>query len=158
MPARWDTLTGNLDRLHRLRRELRPWRRPIMNFHYVLMRRNLEELPAFVDLVARWGAHAVYVIPLIDVDSSLAAERLDFEDDGVRAVVAEAVARASRLGIGLQVQGVDTVPRPRPRRPMEWAQHGWRTTASALRPLFSQGPYYLFRKLGQRVAPSSPAI
>ena len=148
-PAKWCKLTENLDRMARLRRELPVWRRPMMVFNYVLMRQNLDELPAFVDLAAGWNAHAVHVMPLLEVDPSLRGELIDPAEEGVRATLDRAMERALARGVQLRVHGVELSPPP-PRSVRERARRAWYRLMSSLRPTGAQGPYNLMQKVGHR--------
>jgi MoaA/NifB/PqqE/SkfB family radical SAM enzyme len=56
--ASWERLLSNLELLRRMRAERR-MRRPLLRFNFVMMRRNIEELPALIRLVAELGASQV---------------------------------------------------------------------------------------------------
>jgi MoaA/NifB/PqqE/SkfB family radical SAM enzyme len=57
--ADYDRVVDNVKTLNRLRRGLTASRRPHLNFTYVLMRDNIEEFPAFMDLARELEADSV---------------------------------------------------------------------------------------------------
>lgn len=152
-PGKWSRLTENVERFQRARRSLPPWQRPLVHFNYVVMKSNLEELPDFVDLCAKWDAYAVSAAMLITVDPAIAHEALDEHDPHVRAVLAEARRRAWAHGLNFKVGGSKPMldeDRRSMRAPIAVRA---RQTWNALRPVFTLGTNYLWERVGRRVRP-----
>jgi MoaA/NifB/PqqE/SkfB family radical SAM enzyme len=150
-PGKWDRLTDNVERFLRARRSLPPWRRPLVDFNYVVMKSNLAELPDFVDLAAGWDAYSITASIMITVDPAIAGEALDEDDPHVRSVLREARRRAWRHGVGFRVAGaqpgLDADRNELRRTVRERALLAW----SAVRPVFTLGANYVIERVGRRL-------
>ena len=150
-PGKWDRLVENLERFVRARRRLAPWRRPLVSFNYVVMRSNLDELPAFVDLAAGWDGYEVSAAMLITVDPAIAHEACDEADPHVRDVLAEARRRALEHGMRFSLQGASPALREAirstPRNLRVRALQAW----GKVRPVFALGLNNVFEHVGRRL-------
>lgn len=150
-PGKWSRLTDNVGRFVRARRRLAPWRRPLIEFNYVVMKSNLDELPDFVELAAGWDAYSITASLLITVAPAIANEALDENDPHLREVLAEARRRAWRRGIGFRVAGarpeLDADRAAVRASPLQKVALAW----SAVRPVFTRGANYLIERVGRRL-------
>jgi MoaA/NifB/PqqE/SkfB family radical SAM enzyme len=92
-------------RLYKKMRDIYPEAGSTLVINFVAMRRNIEELPAVVDLAAELGAYMVFVLHLGDagLPAEITAEHLSYSPDLSNRVFDEASKRARQRGIVLQV-------------------------------------------------------
>ncbi len=104
------------DGLARIAREKarRRSRYPIVQLSYTLMKRNLEELPKFVDLGARHGADEILINHLIAYGDDMVGQTVFDVPDEVARVAGLARAKAERLGMLLFHPGTARVTAPDP--------------------------------------------
>jgi len=62
--GKFDRLIRNLEMLHSLKQQ-RGLTYPLLTLVFVAMRRNIQELPAFVEMAHRFGAHEIHVLRLL---------------------------------------------------------------------------------------------
>jgi len=101
--ARFEKVMENLRRFNEFREARPPESRPRLQFNYILMRRNIEELPRFVELAAGLGAEAVICNHLVLFEEGLEEEMLEKEPALSNRMTALAADRARELGIHLVV-------------------------------------------------------
>lgn len=106
--ARWSALRRGLDLLRRKRVELGTEERCHVSLFFVLMRSNVDELPAFVDLARDVGANAVWAQHVIPATEDAREEPLFLEPERYNRVLTLARARARALGVPLNA------PKPYP--------------------------------------------
>lgn len=95
----WDRLMHNLKVLQRIKRE-RGSEKPYLELAFVMMRSNIEELPAFVEMAAELGAYSVntnHMVPFKGLD--IAHESLSLDKEISNTMLSRARARAEELGI-----------------------------------------------------------
>lgn len=96
--GRFEHLIRNLRRLKELKEKYRsPY--PRVRFHFALMRRNIEELPAFVDLVRELGGEFIRFQHFIIPHESLIRESLWFEKEKANRLLSEALEKCKQYGI-----------------------------------------------------------
>ena len=100
---RFDRVIESL-RLYKKMRDLYPEAGSTLAVNFVAMRRNIEELPAVIDLAADVGAHLVFVahVGVGDLTSDMAAEQLSYHPELANRMFDEAAERARQRGITLQ--------------------------------------------------------
>jgi MoaA/NifB/PqqE/SkfB family radical SAM enzyme len=113
--AKFDTLLRNLQLLREMKRERRATH-PIVRFNFVMMRRNIRELPALIELAADCGAtqvtaqHALVYEGCISEDESLYRhQRLTSE------MLIQAHHLAARSGIVFNAPPLFSSARPTPK-------------------------------------------
>jgi len=101
-PARFERVTESL-RLYRKVRDVWPEVGSTLGINFVAMRRNIEELPALVDLAADLGAQFVAVLDFAtgDVPPAIALEHLAHTPDLANRLFDEAAERARARGVTL---------------------------------------------------------
>ncbi|MCC6409177.1 MAG: radical SAM protein [Planctomycetes bacterium] len=99
--SRWSRLLAGLERLAELRRRAAPGTACHWSLCFVLMRSNVDELPAFVELAHHLGADAVHAQHVIAMTDAGIGESLVGEPERYDAIRARAQARADELGIEL---------------------------------------------------------
>jgi MoaA/NifB/PqqE/SkfB family radical SAM enzyme len=94
-----------VENLHGLvaKRDASPGRRPYINFVMTLMKDNLAELPQLVELAHSLGIEEVKAVYLTAFSDHLADQVLFGHRDRVKAVFAEAIEVAERLGVKLKL-------------------------------------------------------
>ncbi|MCK6446437.1 MAG: radical SAM protein [Planctomycetes bacterium] len=114
--SRWKRLCAGLERLSELRRSAPFGRTSRVAFCFVLMRSNVDELPAFVELAARFGAERVHAQHVIAMTDASVGESLLAEPERYDAAWALARRRAHELGVALEAPqpfggGPNAIPR-----------------------------------------------
>ena len=95
----WDRLMANLRGLQRIKRELGS-QTPRLELTFVLMRRNIAELPDLVELAAELGAYsvnAVHMVPFEGLD--MASESCSLVKETTNEMLVRARARAEACGL-----------------------------------------------------------
>lgn len=100
--SRWKRLCAGLERLAALRQAAAGGGVSRVTFCFVLMRSNVDELPAFVEFAARFGAERVQAQHVIAMTDASVGESLLAEPDRYDAALALARRRAGELGIALE--------------------------------------------------------
>ena len=95
----WSTLIENLERLQRIKRQLGRVK-PLLELAFVMMRSNIMELPAFVELGKQLGVDAIYAIHMVpfaplQIDQETCANIKETTNSMLRTARATAV----RLGV-----------------------------------------------------------
>ena len=106
--ARLDTLIENLTRLHEAKRR-RASRHPRIGFKSVLMKQNLEELPALVALAERCGVDEIELNDLIVYNPELADQTIFDQREEVEAAFQAASRQAELADIRMFYGGVEEV-------------------------------------------------
>ncbi|MHC4941451.1 MAG: radical SAM protein [Planctomycetota bacterium] len=101
--ADFDEIIGNIERFNRFRMAHPPEERTHLDFNYILMKRNIRELPAFVDLAANLGARKVICSHLVLYEEGLEDEMLIRAPGLSNAFTAAAAARATARGIEISL-------------------------------------------------------
>lgn len=101
--SKWTRLRSNLDRLNRFRLASAPGPRTHLQLNFVLMRCNVDELPAFVELAAEVEADHVFAQHLIVVTDDARGESLFDEPERYDAARTAALETAARLGISVDL-------------------------------------------------------
>jgi len=104
--ARLDTLVDNLRQLA-VRKQQAATPYPRVGFKSVLMRQNLDELPALVELAGACEANEIELNNLIVYNDALADQSIFDRKEEVRQAVAAATEQAARAGIRMFYGGVD---------------------------------------------------
>ncbi|MBI2838547.1 MAG: radical SAM protein [Acidobacteria bacterium] len=73
--------------------------RPMLRFNWVLMKSNIHEIPAFIDLAARLGVEEVQTQHMVAFVDSIKNESLVFSKEQSNHYIQQARERARRLGI-----------------------------------------------------------
>ena len=95
---RFDRVIDNLRRIKQLKEELgTPY--PRLKMHFAMMRRNIHELPAFVDLAHELGAAEIRFQHFIIPHDSLIDESLWFDPERANRFLSEAQEKCKALGI-----------------------------------------------------------
>ncbi len=74
-------------------------RTPLLRFNYVLMKNNIHELPAFIDLAAKLGVEEVQSQHMVIFVGGIKEEALVFDKERSNQYISEAKERASQHGI-----------------------------------------------------------
>jgi len=150
--AKWERTVGNIERLGRIIRDLPFYRRPILDFNYVLMRSNLDELLPFLRKAKEWGGFAVTLSPVIELHPLLAQEVLDPSDPHLRRLLAAARAEALRLRLGLDTGSlyVNRPPETLDSRALRRIRE-LRMWIASFRPFFSMGMSFLYQRFLHRI-------
>jgi radical SAM protein with 4Fe4S-binding SPASM domain len=103
-PARFERVIESL-RLYQKVRDIYPEAGSTLGINFVAMRRNIEELPALVDLAAELGAQFISVLDFAtgDVPPEIAAEHLAASPELANRLFDQAAARAAERGIQLHL-------------------------------------------------------
>lgn len=103
-PSKFDRVISTLRRYKKMR-DIYPEVGSTLGINFVAMRRNIEELPALVDLAAGLGAQFIAVLDFAtgDVPPEVAGEHLRFSPDLANRMFDEASERAKARGITLHV-------------------------------------------------------
>jgi len=94
----FDRVMANLRHLVARKREKRT-HLPVIRLNFVMMRRNIDELPAMIDLAADLGAEEVLCQHMIVFNDATKAESLLLDKERSNRAVADARQRAERRGI-----------------------------------------------------------
>lgn len=100
--SKWSRILRNLDLLNQYRLKSPPETRTHLTLCMVLMKSNVHELEAFVELAQRVSADAVHAQHVIPVTPEGARESLIDQPERYNKYREEALVRAKRLGIPLQ--------------------------------------------------------
>ena len=109
--ARWERLLQNIELLNE-RRAAHSDRRLHLTLCFVLMRSNVHELPAFVELAHTVGADAVYAQHVIPVTEESRQEPLSLEPELYNRFRAEASERARELDLALEIPSSYAIEAP----------------------------------------------
>ena len=101
--ARWERIRRGIEVLNSNRAASDPRGRCHLTLSFVLMRSNVQELPAFVELAREVGADAVSAQHVIPVTDEGREETLMVDAGRYNALRAEAVERARSLGMPLEL-------------------------------------------------------
>jgi len=101
--ADFDTIIHDLERFNHYRMQRPAEDRPVLDFNYILMKRNIRELPAFIDLAADLGARKVICSHLVLYEKELENEMLIHTPELSNAFTRAAMMRAQARGIELRV-------------------------------------------------------
>ncbi len=112
--ADFDQVVANIAMASRVRAELPPAERPRLALCMVLMRRNVEELPAMVALAHRLGMDQLEVAHLTVLTPDMDAESLRHHPALCDRMLAEAQARADALGLRVVLPPAMQRPPPAP--------------------------------------------
>ena len=99
--ADFDQVVSNIRRFNEFRLMVPPERRPEIKFNYILMKRNIRELPEFISLAKELGASAVVCTHMVLFEKGLEDEMLENHPELSNRYTREAEERARKLGIGL---------------------------------------------------------
>jgi radical SAM protein with 4Fe4S-binding SPASM domain len=103
LKSNFDRVLANIRDLQLLKKQRRS-SKPEIYFNYVAQRRNVHDLPAFVDLAHDLGIKFINVVHLIDGDSAVdKADSLLEQREVLAAHIGEARAKAERKGIVLSI-------------------------------------------------------
>jgi len=96
--ARFEQLIRNLKRLQAIKREVgSPY--PRLKFHFAMMRRNIHELPAFVEMARELGAEEIRFQYFMIPHESLTDECLWFDPETTNRFLSEARRKCEEYGI-----------------------------------------------------------
>ncbi|MCB9917186.1 MAG: SPASM domain-containing protein [Planctomycetes bacterium] len=101
--ADFNVVMQNMRELQRLRRELDPPAQFGLNLHCTILRENVDELPAIVEIAADHEIPLVTAVFLIVYDKALLASSPLHEPERVNRALAAARARASELGVEVRL-------------------------------------------------------
>jgi radical SAM protein with 4Fe4S-binding SPASM domain len=99
--ADFNDIIKNLERFNHFRNQIPATERTHLNFNYILMKRNIHELPDFVDLAADLGAETIICSHLVLYEESLEKEMLIHSPQLSNRYTAEAADRAELRGISI---------------------------------------------------------
>lgn len=102
-------LVGNIQALNRLKEQTGSVR-PYLEFNFVAMRSNIEELPRMALLASRLGVMAVNVFLLVAENEEMARESLYFHQDLADEQFKLAVVAGQRLGVDMRVPPLFRMP------------------------------------------------
>lgn len=105
--ANFESVVENVRALCAEVRDLPPERRPLVVLACVVMRRNIDELPALVDLAADLGVHWLAVSHMHPPTEDLKRESLVHDVERARARFDEAFERADTIGLPMTAQPLD---------------------------------------------------
>ncbi|MEZ6194626.1 MAG: radical SAM protein [Planctomycetota bacterium] len=149
----WERVTGQIEAFVRATRELAPWRRPLIDVNYVLMRSTLAELPRFVELAESWGVHTVRAFPMTLAHESMRDEIVDWREETAQAALAEAMRLSRRGRVRLHLAGEAAAALPADRSSLGARLAALpRTLGKILRPIPSQGLNHVFEKTLHHIA------
>ena len=97
--ADYDRVIDNVKTLNRLRRSLPVSLRPHLNFTYVLMRDNIEEFPAFMDLAHELEADSISGTHVAVFDEHMRNQSLIFHKALANEHLSRARGRAAEIGL-----------------------------------------------------------
>lgn len=101
--GRWERLIANLEALQAAKRRAGA-EYPRITFNFVMMRSNVDELPALVRLAAKLGVEGVAAMHLTPFEGlDLEHEQLDREPERCNAILRETRAEAERLGVPISL-------------------------------------------------------
>jgi|GEM_PF-5245778 radical SAM protein with 4Fe4S-binding SPASM domain len=96
--AKFEQLIENLKRLQEIKREMgSPY--PRLKFHFAMMKRNVEEMPAYVDMAHELGAEIIRFQHFIIPHEDLTGECLWFEQEKANRYLSEALRKCEEYGI-----------------------------------------------------------
>lgn len=101
--ADFNEILDNIRRFNHFRSLLPEGERPRLNFNYILMKRNIRELPDFVDLAADLDAHTIIGSHLVLYEEGLEEEMLIHDPGLSNAYTAAAQERAAARGVAIQL-------------------------------------------------------
>lgn len=107
--ADFDKVVANVRALCAEVAELPPTQRPLLVLAGVLMRRNIDEAPALVELAHDMGIHWLEFSHMFPPTDELKRESLVHDVPRAKARLDEAFARAEELGLPLSTQSLDQV-------------------------------------------------
>lgn len=93
----------SLERFNHFRYQQPEGERPHLDFNYILMKRNIRELPDFVDLAADLGARMIICSHLVLYDSSLEEEMLQHHPELSNTFTRAAAERAEARGVEIRL-------------------------------------------------------
>jgi len=110
------TIEG-IERINHYKKEFRS-KTPVLGFSTVAMRRNVEELPAIIELAGRLSLSWVTVLYMTVFSPELIPESLFFHQELSDRMLSAARTRAKEMGIGIDMPGLfrDIPAQPRPGR------------------------------------------
>ena len=97
--ADYDRVIDNVKSLNRLRERLPVGLRPHLNFTYVLMRENIEEFPAFVDLAHTLQADSIAGTHVVVFDEHMRNQSLIYHKALANECLGRARRRAAEIGL-----------------------------------------------------------
>jgi len=97
--ARYEKVTTNIKKFNEYRNLLPIVRRPTMDMTYVLMRRNIEELPVFAGLAKELGADSISAAHVVIFDPAMEGESLIYHKELANKYLIEAKKKAAEVGI-----------------------------------------------------------
>ncbi|MCA8968999.1 MAG: SPASM domain-containing protein [Planctomycetes bacterium] len=118
--ADFDVVMQNLGELQRLRSELEPPAEFGLNLHCTILRENIDELPAIVEIAADHDIPLVTAVFLIVYDRQLLASSPLHEPERVNRALAAARDRASELGV--EVRLPQTLPLDSAKHLASWCE------------------------------------
>jgi MoaA/NifB/PqqE/SkfB family radical SAM enzyme len=93
----------SLERFNHFRFKLPESERPHLDFNYILMKRNIRELPDFVDLAADLGARLIICSHLVLYEKTLEEEMLQHHPELSDAFTRAAAERAAARGVEIRL-------------------------------------------------------
>ncbi len=96
--AKFEQLIGNIKRLQEIKQELNS-PHPRLKLHFAMMKRNVEEMPAFVDMAHDLGAEIIRFQHFIIPNEELMKESLWFDPEIANQYLSEAIQKCRSYGI-----------------------------------------------------------
>jgi len=119
----FDKVIRNIEALGTVKKKLRT-HRPLIRFNYVLMKRNIDELPEFIDLAARLGAEEVQCQHMVAFVEALRPEALIYDKERSNHAIQEAKRRAHLRNIRFYHPPLFDVQNTTPQNPDETRSAG----------------------------------
>ena len=105
--ATFNEVMSNIERLNQAKKGLKS-KLPRLGFEFVAMRKNIEELPALVDLAARYGVSFIIVTNLLPHTEEMMQEALyDYNSDKAIELFDEARVEAKRRNLDMAFENID---------------------------------------------------
>lgn len=105
--ATFTEVMRNIERLNQAKKELKN-KLPRLGFEFVAMKRNIQELPALVDLAAKHGVSFIIVTNLLPHTEEMMQEALyDFNSDKAIELFDEARVEAKRRNLDMAFENLD---------------------------------------------------
>jgi putative metalloenzyme radical SAM/SPASM domain maturase len=105
--ATFNEVMSNIERLNKAKKELKR-KLPRLGFEFVAMKRNIQELPALVDLAAKHGVSFIIVTNLLPHTEDMSQEALyDFNSDKAIELFDEAKLEAKRRNLDMAFENLD---------------------------------------------------
>jgi MoaA/NifB/PqqE/SkfB family radical SAM enzyme len=101
--ADFDKIIEGLERFNHFRYQRPEDERPHLDFNYILMKRNIRELPDFVDLAADLGARTIIASHLVLYEKTLDEEMLQHHPDLSNTYTQAAAERAAARGVEIRL-------------------------------------------------------